>query len=485
MWSAEDGSNLPAVKTLPELELEDKLSKRKWHDWPCIPLFVLLMSGCVTIILLAFTQGDPSLLPTSALDIVEAELAGFTQTEVAYLKHDVYYILGALLLACLLATVWFYLLRHVTLMVVYQTIVLAVVLLIGLGVYLYQAARRYGTLELYLLGVLAWLAAIAVIVLALLFHDKIGKATELMQDSGKVLVRRPDIMLVVGSAMAIYLTLSGIWLLAFIYLSCVPASTAFFTSVTTTTTLVEIEFNTNYQTLFWILLVGGAWLLPTVFAVETYIIARVALHEYELISDRNAVPFNSMKYGVREALTKSFGSLLFAASLVGLTSVLGYATKYFRRRDPTQWLCLGVLFRFFAYIVELATDATIVYIAYSGKSFLTSAQELSTRAINDASLVLLSETIMTYVLLVGQFCGTALVSTLGIIAIDYRHGHISAASSIVIILVSFLIFRTVARAIFVCFNAGLVHHLLRKETTESSAIERLVQSTISNKYAQV
>jgi hypothetical protein len=446
--------------------------KRQWHDRFCIVVLFLMAAACSFILAIAFSKGQPSLLTEDEILFVETEFGDFGSKQVAMLKTDAWGICMSVVISLILATLWFLVLKYTSVMIVYATVFVASTVLFLFGFYLYRTAKYTNSYELFALAMLCWLLAVVVVTITFLFKEQITSGVEIISDGCEILTDRPDVFWITLAAFAGSAVVFLICTLGLVYLYSVPKETHIFTTgTTTTTTIVATVFDNTYRFLFWVLLFVSLWFISVIISIQQYIIARVALYENDRREDKlSVVRFDAMKAGIREALSKSLGTLIFISLLLTFTRFLGILSKYAWRKNnegTSGPLCCFGFWKLIRYIVEIVTDLSVVMVARKGFSFSKTSSELVHLISDNLGVVFITEVISHYLLVVGQLCGTIIVTAFSIWILDVVHGHIGALTTLAISLMSFCIFHQVSATLVVCVNSCLIAKFTRvKEIPE-------------------
>jgi hypothetical protein len=452
-------SRLPHPIPLEEMQTpKDATARvRSFKDVACGLLFFLVFALCSGTIAVAFSYGEPSTLlgiAPSWLGTIETEVDEFFLGEVAILLHDFKAVICALLAAMVLALLWFQLFKHLTQMMVYFTLAMAIALTTALGIYLFTVSRRTGNGNFIFLAILCWLIAFATLLVGYVLRGKITFTGAIIYEAGRALQANPAILAVTVIIILVYAVFCVVWVAAFIYLYSVPAGFV----MTEFSGFTEI-FNRNYQNLFWILVVGGCWILPTIYAVEEYIISSITIQHLEIEWGLRSRTTNIAMQATGEAFTTQFGSLALGAALTGLAYLLSVLSKWIWTRENFPFrdnCCVGFIVRFSRFLIEIVSDFAFIYVAASGESFVTSARKVMRLLNADISETIVLEVILSYLLFVGQLLGTTVITLSTIVIIEMTHVHVGTVTVVVISLTTFFLFTVVSRAILVCSNTLLV-----------------------------
>lgn len=435
---------------------------RSFRDIPFTLLFFVVLALCTSTIAIAFTYGKPSTLigisPTW-IGSAGTEIESFFLGEVAILRHDFKAIICAVLAAMVLAFLWFQLFKRLTLWMVYLTLALAIATTTALGIYLFTVSRRTGNVHFIFLAVICWLIALATLLVGYILRRKITFTSAIITEAGRALEANPAILGVIGIVTLAYAVFSLLWVAAFLYLYSVPSGLVI---TTFSGQAVNTLFNENYQNLFWILAWGGCWILPTIYAIEEYIIASITIQYLEVEWGLRTRPVNIALVATGEAFTTQFGSLALGSALSGLAYLLSVMSKYIWSRDNFPLrnnCCIDLLIRFSRFLIEIVSDFAFIYVAVTGESFVTSARKVMRLLNQEISQTIVLEVILSYLLYVGQLLGTALITLGTIVIIELTQVHVGIITVIVISLTTFFLFTIVSRAILVCSNTLLVYVL--------------------------
>lgn len=458
MWET-DERDFVHLKQPDSMDLRDiDRRKRPFRDIPCVLLFMGVLGMCAMIIAIAFTYGNPAALPSPTITWLEDELETFTINEISILKHDLPAITIALLIALLLAFMWFQLFKRLTLAIVYSTLAFATTALILLGVYLFVAGSRNHTTELKFIATFLWAVSASILFVGYMLWNKMKFTAQIIRQAGEVLQKNPVILTITATTCCVYLITLLFWILSFIYLYSVP-NTAHFLSVVDSTVIIRNFFNENYQTLFWILLAGGLWVLPMIHAIEQYVIASVVIQEMEFIHQGRTRRRNVALTAAKEAFSTSFGSLAFGSSLIAITQIIAVVAKYLKPEGTGSWrdnFFVRLVLRFMTFLLEVVTDFSFINVALTGNSFIQSSREIMKLLSVETARTILLEIVLSYVLLLGQLCGTAIITLFTIYVIEAKHLHVGVISVIVISISTFLLFSVISKAILVTANTILV-----------------------------
>lgn len=459
MWNTDDRGfiHMEPPVSLDSLTRDAERKKRPFRDVPCVLLFMAVLGMCAMIIAIAFTYGDPASLSNPTITYLDDELTSFAISEVSILKHDLPAICIALIIALLLAFLWFQLFKRLTLGIVYATLALATTALIVLGVYLFIAGSRNHTTELKFIAAFLWTVAASIVFVGYMLWNKMVFTAQIIRQAGEVLKKNPSILSITAITCCVYLVTLLLWILSFIYLYSVP-NTAHFLSIVDSTVIFR-EFNENYQTLFWILLAGGLWVLPMIHAVEQYIIASVVVQEMEVIYQGRTRRRNVALLAFREAFSTSFGPLAFGSSLIAITQIASVIAKYVKPEGTGAWrdnFFVRLILRFMTFLLDVVTDFAFINVAITGNSFIDSSRTIMRLLSIDTARTILLEIVLSYVLLLGQLCGTATITLFTIYVIEAKHLHVGVISVIVISVATFFLFSVISKAIVVTTNTILV-----------------------------
>lgn len=457
MWP--DGSKLPPIVSLAETQANSLRENRGFKDILCMLLFFLVLALSTSIIAIALTYGDPDQLIYSSLDGTVAEVESFTFAELAILANDFKAILCSLLAAAVVALAWFQIFKHLTLWMIYGTLAVATTALIVLGGYLYAASRRFDNAELTFLAIVFWLIAIAGLTVGIVLRHKVVFTAALVKEAGNVLQANSPILAVVGITFLVYAVFCALWIVSFLYLYTVP-STVHLIETTDSTELLNTLFNANYRMLFWILLIGGCWITPMLFAIEQYIVASITIQHLEITwGTRKLRNRNMTLLATKEAFTTAFGSLALGSSLVGIAYFLNIFRRYVASNREFPWkdnVVVRLLIRFGTFLIEVVTDFAFIYVALTGNSFVTSSRRVMELLRSELAQAIVMEVVISYLLMMGQLAGTAIVTFGTILAVELLHAHIGIITVLAIALSTFFLLSVVSKAILVCSNTVLV-----------------------------
>jgi len=467
MWP-ERSEQLPKPKTLSQLRADDvniiadhKREHRGWHDILCSLLFVVVLGICTSIISIAFTYGNPDTLLAPTFETVVWKIEGFTMNEVATLANDYKAIICSFLASLIVAFCWFQLFKRLALWMMYATLAVAIVGLSVLGGYLFVVYRRYNNLEFFFLALIFWAIALATLIVGVALRGKLQFTAQLIKEASNVLQRNPNILGVVGTTFLAYAALCAIWIGAFIYLYTVPSNVHIISTASEPSAeLLNQIWNQNYRGLFWVLFLAAFWITSMVLAVEQYVVASITIQQLQLDAGHRTRPSRSITaIATKEAFTTSFGSLAFGSSIVGLAYFLNIFRRYiatsqqFPGRDN---FVVKLVVRFFTFLIEVVTDFAYIYIALSGKSFLSSSRHVTELLRTELAQLIVTEVVLSYLLTVGQLACTALVTLGLVVAIDLINLHVGIITVLAAAMSAYFLFSVVSKAILVCTNSILV-----------------------------
>jgi len=456
MWPHDE--RLPPIVSLAEAQANGLRENRRFKDVPCMLLFFVVLAMCTSIIAIALTYGDPDRLLLTSMDDTVAEVEGFALGELAILASDYKAIVCALLGAAVVALVWFQLFKHLTMWMVYGTLGAAVLLLGTLGGYLYFVAQRFHSTELLFLAVLFWLLAIAALIVGIVVRHKVEFTAVIVTEAGSVLQANPSILGVVGITFLVYAACCALWVISFLYLYTVP-SDVHLIDTTTSTELLNTLFNANYRALFWLLLLGACWITPMIFAIEQYIIASITLQHLEVNWGLRRYRNNITAIATREAFTTSFGSLALGSSLVGVAYFLNIFRRYIASQREFPWKdnwIVRLLMRFGIFLIEVVSDFAFIYVALTGSSFVSSSRAVMDLLRSELAQSIVMEIVLSYLLLMGQLAGTAIVTLGTVVVVELLHSHVGIITVLAIALSTFFLLAVVSKAILVTANTMLV-----------------------------
>jgi len=317
--------------------------------------------------------------------------------------------------------------------------------------------------------------------------SKLDFTIEVMTESGLILSKIPELYFVGLVFGTLYLIIVAVLVSSLIYLFSIPdASVLMYDS--DESAILNYIFNGSYRNFFWILFLGGLWLISVLGFVEQYIIASVVYRRLELDYGIRKQNKHVLRQAVIESLTKSFGSLAFGSFLVAVAWFLGIFSRFEFLKGRIPWrnyLVTRVLFDVFTFILEWISEYAVIYVALTGKSFLQSTRDVVTLLKEQISQTIVTGLVVNFVLLVGKLACTILVTFLVIVIIDLKHSHISATTLFALATITYLLLNLLSKIYTVSCSTLLIYTLTdivkHKEDKEFKSPEKLRNIILINK----
>jgi hypothetical protein len=490
MWKKDTKDYKMDVITLHELQSDEKRQNRTAKDIPCFLLFYVVVMLLFYTIALSYTYGKPSALPIPEESYVTGEIKDVAALEVGILQHDARYIFAALVGAILLTVGWFELVKRISFYIVYGMAAISVLLLVLLGAYLFQVSHYNGSTELLIVALICWLVAVILCLLGYVLKDKVSFTIEVMGEAGKLLAKVPEIYGVGLVAMILYLVMAGVWISSMVYLFSVPNSADLLYDSEDSMMILNYIFDGSYRHLFWILLLGGLWVLSVFGFVEQYIVASVVYQHLELTTGTRKRATNVLARATFEALTYSFGSLAFGSLLTAAAWFLGMIAKleFLKNRIPLkEYAVTKFIIDVFSFILDWVSDFAVIYVAITGKSFLQSSKTVVGLLRSEFSQAVVTGLIINYVLLIGKILCTVLVTGITLWIINLRHAHIGIVSVLVLITATYYLLHLMSKIYSIACDTVLVYVInditTNKDSKQFKSPERLRNVLLLNKLS--
>lgn len=456
--------DMPSVQTMYELHDDEARNTRSMQDAPCLIIFYAVMSVVVYIIALSFTYGEPTALPS----VVEHELNDAMTTEMAMLRHDNVYIFSAFMLSMLLVLLWFQIVRRASFFLVYGMVAASVLLSTLLGLYLYRLSRTFASTELLIIAVGCWLGAVLICGVGYTMRSKLEFTIKIMHEAGKQISALPEVYGVGLVFLILFILLFAIWVTSMIYLFSVPTESYVVLNASGT---IGYVFDSAYRNFFWILFFGGLWLFAVLEFAEQYIIASLVFQRLELAAKLRIRSSPILRRAVYEALTTSFGSLALGSFLTAITwffGLLGRWDFFTHRIAWRQYFVLRVIGDIIGFLLEWISEFAVINVALTGQSFLRATREVANMLKTEFSQFVVTNLIVSYILLLGKLAGTAFVALVTIWLIEYRHYHVGVVSLLVTLVGAFLLFNLASKIYIVCVNTLLIYTIRDLATNKAT-----------------
>lgn len=445
----------------------------------CAVIFAAVLLAMTGISALSFAKGNPSLLVPHQKYVDSHDVlreVGWFQSAVTDLKENVGIIIASVGLAFVLGLVWVELIKRLTKIIVYATIVVGIIVILAVSVFSIAKGQEDGTSFLKLsnpfitnfLGVLqsfydllfmnyqkkkkgstsltvfgALLGGMAVILMIAVFvlRNKIHLTCAIISETCRGIQSNYFGLISVSVTIAlVYIGFAAVWGTSFVYLYSIPSST-----VTIDSQVVQ-KFNESVRNLMYFQIFGFFWVSNFAIALFQMSVAGAMSQWYFTREDYSSIHLGSPAFkSFIHGLTYSFGSLAFGSLLVAIINFIQFLIAQARRASKTKFLswafclvecCFGCI----ESLVKFINKFSFVYIAMHGYHFVKASRcsfSLLSRNFLSAAVV---DYLTYYVLLIAKLLGTGISVLLCYTILTALGREVTSVTLTFVIVVSWLVF---------------------------------------------
>jgi hypothetical protein len=395
-------------------------------------------------------------------------------------------VISAIAGAVVLGFVWVQLMKIFTKIFIYLMLAAGVAVLIALGVYLFTLGQsNTSDSSLRWLGVICWIVAVVLAIVTFFLRKKIALTAALFKEACRGVNHNPAVYVVTLIIIALLVGFLAFWLSSFVYLFSVPEDSIVIKDAqldaqgsASLSSSSGVLFSASYRNLMIYQVFGLLWTVVTLSAVFQHSIAGGIASWYfsrgsgSGSSSVGSPTFRALIWG----FTTSFGSLAFGSLIVAVVMFINFLLEKAKQSNQTNKVlqavvsciqcCLGSV----QALVQWINKFAFIYIAMHGDNFCSSARgvfDLMGRNLLSAIVV---DVIGDFVLLVGKFAMSALVTGVVLLVMNAQNYPIQMFTIIVIALSSFLIFNFFANIINTSVDTVLICYLEDLERNRDGAL---------------
>jgi len=351
--------------------------------------------------------------------------------------------------------------RIFTKIFIYLTILLAILLLLGGGVYSFMLGSSKNIESLKILSFCLFGFTILILVIVVILRKKINFTAALFTECCKGIQYNPGLLLIGLLVFVLLVAFISYWVAGFIFLFSIPEQT------------VQVQlphtmpvFNTKLRNLLYFNFFGLLWTLSLLSGLFQVSIAG-AMSTWYFAREYNDVKGSPSLTSFGHATTKSFGSIALGSLFVAVVEFINFLVQKLDKKNAITnnpvlkcVLCFVQCFlSCFQGLVKFINRYAYIYIAMHGDGFCASARNCMDLISRNSFSAVIVDILGDVVLFAGKLLGTVGSTIFSLFLLQVLGREISPVTIAMVIIIAFSVFSLFANIVGTGLDTMMVCYL--------------------------